>query len=145
MRIRVKPGELLRSIALALAIGVLQLIFLMYAWALIALYSPILSWLQSTGLKGASLWSVVLFTDSLTNLALCLPGAYALCLLRPKKLALYLALAVIPGFLWQYRLFFTEADRFDNWTIFIPGALSAALTLPVAAAIMRFFIKREAA
>jgi hypothetical protein len=66
-----------------------------------------------------------------------LPAAYVLCRLRPRRILVYLVLAVVPGFLWQYRIVFVDAAAFGNAMAFIPGLLLTALMLPVAAAVVR--------
>ena len=138
-----KSDNLPLSLVAALAIGIVQLFALIYFWTGMTLYVQHAPWLVSHGVTGTSLKSILIVFDTAINLLLCLPAAFALCALRPRKIAIYLAVAVIPGFLWQYRLFFSDATLFENWTIFIPGALSAAFTLPLAVLVARLLASRR--
>jgi hypothetical protein len=140
-----KSENLALSLAAALVIGIAQMFVLIYFWAYLTLYVQYVPWLVSHGITGTSLRVLLHTFDTTVNLLLCLPAAFALCALRPRSLPAYLAVAVIPGFIWQYRLFFSEPILFEDWTIFIPGALSAALTLPVAVLVARFLASRRAA
>ena len=137
-----KSDNLFIATAVALAVGILQTILLLYLWGYIAIYSPI-PWLVAHGVTGLSLRGILSIVDWLINIFLCLPAAYILCKLRPRKLPLYLILAVVPGFLWQYRLVFVQPAAFSNFTAFLPGILSAVFMLPVATAIVRLAQRRR--
>jgi hypothetical protein len=121
----------------ALAVGILQAILLRYSWDYLAVHSPIPSWLATHGVTGFSWKATVYAQDWSFNVALCLPAAYILCKLRPRKLFIYLVLAVVPSFLWQYRLVFIDHAAFGNVVTFLPGILLTALMLPVAVALVR--------
>jgi hypothetical protein len=140
-----KSDNLPLSLVAAFAIGLVQMFVLIYFWNAMTLYVQHVPWLVSHGVTGGSLKALLFVFDTAINLLLCLPAAFCLCALKPKRLAIYLALAVIPGFLWQYRLFFSDSSLFDNWTIFVPGALAAALTLPFAVLVARLLTGRRAA
>src|SRR5690606_1812557 len=86
---------------------------------------------------GATFKGVLFSADFLTNVVLCAPAAYLLCKLRPAKLWVYLAAALLPGFLWQYRLVLGDIALLRNWQMFLPGALLAVLPLPATALIIR--------
>lgn len=127
----------------ALAVGILQTVLLLYAWDYIVVHSPIPSWLATHGVTGFS-WKAVLYAqDWLINIVLCLPAAYVLCKLRPRKTFIYLLLAVVPGFLWQYRLVFTDPAAFSNAMVFLPGIFLAAFMLPAAVALVRLAQRRS--
>jgi hypothetical protein len=98
-----KSEKLLLSITAALLAGVLQTWFLLWCWAFIASYSPLTGWLLGTGLRGTAFYTTVGLVDLATTVVLCLPVAYVLFQLRPKRIWLYLALAVIPSFIWLNR------------------------------------------
>ncbi|MBD8871688.1 hypothetical protein [Rhodanobacter sp. DHB23] len=132
-----KSDNLFVATLVAFVVGILQMVFLLYAWAYIAVHSPIPSWLATHGVTGLSWKAVVYAQDWLINIALCLPAAYVLCKLRPRKLFIYLILAVVPSLLWQYRLAFFDPQAFSNFTAFLPGALLAVFMLPAATAIVR--------
>ena len=132
-----KSDNFVVSVVAALAIGVVQFLLLNYFWTIIILYVRPVFWLLDHGVTGANLKVLLFFVDNTLNLALSLPAALALCALRPRRIALYLALAVLPAFLWQYQLFFGSTPPSLPWTAFLPGIVSAALTLPLAVWIAR--------
>jgi hypothetical protein len=125
------------SIALAVLIGVFHTYLLIWAWVYIGLITPLPRWLVSHGITGASYHAALFPADFLTNMLLCIPAAYLLCKLRPYRLWLYLLLAVIPGFLWQYRLFLADIALFNDWQTYLSGALLASLPLPATALLVR--------
>ena len=131
------------AVLIALAVGVLQTILLLYSWSYLAVHSPIPSWLATHGATGFS-WKAILYAqDWLINIALCLPAAYVLCKLRPRKIFVYLVLAVVPSFLWQHRLVFADPAAFSNVMAFLPGILLTAFMLPVAVALVRLAQRRR--
>ena len=132
------------SLVAAIAIGLVQMFVMIHFWNGMTLYVQHVPWLVANGVTGSSLKALLFVFDTAINLLLCLPAAFSLCALRPQRLAIYLAAAVIPGFLWQYRLFFSDSALFDNWKIFIPGVLVAALTLPLAVLVVRLLASRRA-
>jgi hypothetical protein len=132
----VKYDNFFVAATVALVVGTLQVILLRYSWDYLAVHSPIPSWLATHGVTGFS-WKAILYAqDWLFNVALCLPAAYILCELRPRKLFVYLVLAVVPGFLWQYRLVFVDPAAFGNVMTFLPVILLTAFMLPVAVALV---------
>ena len=110
-----KSDNFVVSVVAALAIGVVQFLLLNYFWTIITLYVQPLPWLLSHGVTGTKLQVLLFFVDNMVNLAL----------------------AVLPAFLWQYQLFFGSAPPSLPWTAFLPGIVSAALTLPLAVWIAR--------
>lgn len=125
------------SLITAALIGVAQMYLLTILWGHISAHNPFPRWLFTLGLKGSVLHTVVFLSDALLNVILCLPAAYALCRLKPPRLLVYLIVAIVPGFLWGYRLFFTDASLVRYWPMFIPGLLLALLPLPLAALLVR--------
>jgi hypothetical protein len=138
-----RPDNLAVAMLIALGVGVVQLVLLGFAWGYIAAYSPLPQWLISHGILGATLYAIVFISDSIFNVVLCLPAAYVLCRLRPRNITLYLLLAVLPGFVWQYRLVFTDPSAFSQVSLFVPGALSALLMLPAAVFIVHILLRRR--
>jgi len=124
------------AIIAAFCIGIVQLFFLSAVWTLLGV-AP-LRWIVSLGLTYGEFRLVTSTFDVIVNLLLSLPAAYALCWLRPQKLPLYLALAVIPVFLWNYRLIFTDPSAFRDWIAFVPGVALSLLILPLAAMLIRW-------
>jgi hypothetical protein len=137
------PKQLALSILAAIAVGVAQTVLLLTVWAYIAAYSPLPAWLLSLGMSGPPWRATIFALDSVINLVLCIPAAYVLCLLRPRRLALYLAAAVVPGFLWQYRLVFEDPSAFSPLAPFLPGILTALLALPLATLVASRVVRRE--
>lgn len=123
----------LASILAAVLIGFAQMLVLVQLWGYISIYTPLPKWLLSLGFQGPALHSAVFLSDALCNVVFCLPAAYLICNLKPSVLFTYLTLAIVPGFIWQYRLFFVDPTTFKNWTLFVPGVLLAVLPLPLAA------------
>jgi hypothetical protein len=80
---------------------------------------------------------VIFLSDFLTNVTLCLPAAFAICRLKPPRLPVYLGVAIVPGFIWQYWLFFTDTSLLKDWAMFMPGVLLAIVPLPIAALLLR--------
>ena len=139
-----KPDNLTLSIFLAFVIGIVQMFVLLYFWVGMTLYVQHVPWLLAHGVHGAWLKACLFVFDNTVNLALCMPAAIALCTLRPRKLWLYLILAIVPGFLWNSRLLLTDTSWLSHWTIFVPGVLMELLTLPVAVLVARSFAARRA-
>ena len=94
-----KPN-LSASVIVALVVGLVHADVLAFLWGYISAYSPLLKWLLGFGLRSSSLQIAVFSIDFLTNVVLSLPIAYLLLKLRPAKLALFLTVAVVPGFVW---------------------------------------------
>jgi hypothetical protein len=124
-----KQGLAVPSV-LALLIGLVHTFFIILCWAYIAVHSPLPSWLMAQGITGQPLHVVLFVADLLVNVLLCLPAAYLLCKLQPSKLALYLFLAVVPGFLWQYHGLFTAPMPLGLLS-YGPGILLALVPLPI--------------
>ena len=119
----------------AVLIGAVHTCFFVLCWAYIATYSPLVPWLVARGVTGPSLQMILFIADFLVSVLLCLPAAFLLHRLLPPKRALYLALAVLPGFLWLYRGL-PSAPLPLGWVAYLPGALLAIVPLPVAALIL---------
>ncbi|WP_072757479.1 hypothetical protein [Rhodanobacter sp. OK091] len=128
--------------SVALAVGILQTFLLRYVDAYIAAYSPVPIWLASHVFTSFFLLSLLLIYDWLISIFFCLPAAYILCKLRPRRLFVYLVLAVVPSFLWQHRLVFIEPVRYSNFLAF-NSVLRDLFMLPAATAIVRFAQRRR--
>jgi hypothetical protein len=131
------------AVSVALAVGILQTFLLQYFDAYISAYSPVPIWLAShvvTSFFLLLLLSLYIWTASILP---CLPAAYILCKLRPRKLFVYLILAVVPSFLWQHRLLFSEPARFSHFMVIFDSILPALFMLPAAAAIIRLAQRRK--
>ena len=135
--------QLAFSILAAIAVGVVQTLFLITVWAYIAGYSPLPTWLLSIGMSGLPWRATIFALDSVINVVLCIPAAYVLCLLKPRRLGLYLTAAVLPGFLWQYRLVVEDPSAFSPLAPFLPGILTALLILPLTTLVTSRVVRRE--
>ena len=120
------------ALVAATVVGIAQVLLLLYCWNFIAAYSPLPRWLISLGVTGMSLRALAFALDSIVSVALCLPAAFLLCQLRPRKLLIYLIAAVVPGFIWQYLFVFQGPASLPEVGLFIPGILSALFVLPAA-------------
>ena len=129
-------------IATSVLIGIAQTVLLLYCWTYIAAFSPVPRWFLDLGLRGVPFRLALGALDFLVNVVLCLPAAFALSRLRPRKLPLYLVAAVAPGFLWQYRVVFRHITIDQGVVQFIPGMLAALLMLPVAALLVTLLTAR---
>ncbi len=126
------------SLALATAalVGIAQTYLLTIVWGYISAYTPLPGWLLTLGFKGTALHTAVFLSDVLLNVTLCLPAAYVICRLKPPRPSVYLIVAIAPGFIWHYRLFFTGTFLPNDWAMFAPGVLLALLPLPIAALLL---------
>lgn len=139
--IGVKLQSLPVSATLSVVVGIAQTWFLLFCWAYIAAYSPLLRWLVDLGLQGGSLRAVLFPLDFLTSVVLSFPAAFALLRLRPSKLWLYLLLAIGPGFVWSNRELIGDPLFAQFAGSFALGWLPQLFALPVAAWILRFLLK----
>lgn len=129
--------------SVALSVGILQTILLLYVDASIAAYSPVPIWFATHVATRFFLLSLLFIYDWTISILLCLPVAYILCKLRPRKLFVYLILAVVPSFLWQHRLLFIEPSRFSSFMVVFDSILSSLFMLPAATAIVRLAQRRR--
>jgi hypothetical protein len=134
-----KAENLPLAIVAATAIGIVQTAMLVYSWVYIAIYNPVPHWLTALGMHGALHRTALFCTDFMFSVVLCLPAAFLLSQLRPRKLLVYLACAVVPGFLWQYSLLFEHPTAFRGFGQFIPGILYSLLMLPAAVFVVTRF------
>ena len=120
------------SACAALAIGIAQMYLLLFSWAYLEAHTSLPSWLLTHGVRGFWFFATLRVFDITWNVCLCLPAAYLLLRLRPRNLWLYLALAVIPAFLWQNRVLLSGEPIALGFTAFLPGMLYELLMLPAA-------------
>ena len=128
------------SVAIAVAVGFVQTYFLLFCWAYIGAYSPMPGWLAGLGFYGSAVRVAIFTFDFLTSVVLCIPVALVLLRLRPAKIWLYLALAIIPSFIWLNRQLVGAPNLGD----FVLGWLPELFALPVAAWLVHFISKRGA-
>ena len=137
-----KLKGLLMSTTASILIGFLQMFLLSLVWAFIAANSPHMVWLIDAGLTGTALKAVVYPIDFVVNVLLCIPAAYLICKLRPVKLSLYTALAVVPVFFWTNRLLISE-PLVIPWYNFVPGWIFELTIIPLAVLIVHRLTTRS--
>jgi hypothetical protein len=126
------------SASIAIFVGIAQCYFLLLCWGYIGAYSPLVHWLLGLGLRGLAIRATVFPIDFLTSVIISLPAAFVLLKLRPRKMWIYLLLAVIPGVVWH------NWDLVGNSLVtqfagsFALGWLPQLFALPAAAWILRF-------
>jgi hypothetical protein len=143
MKNRSTPMQLTLSMLAAVVIGLVQIISVIAARAYIQKYFSITDWLIPLDLSRVLFLSSVYLYDLLLNILLCIPAAYLLSRLQPKKLALYLSLAVLPGFIWQHWNLFTNPTSFSPFLTFVPGITMALLMLPFATLVVIWARRRN--
>jgi len=129
-------SNLTASVCVAMFVGIVHTYFLVFCWAYIGAYTPVLRWLVDLGLEGVSLRVALYPIDFLTNVALSVPFALLLVKLCPSQLTLSLVVAVVPSFLWHnYHL--VDSSTFAFWPSLLFGWTQQLLALPVAALLVR--------
>ena len=124
--------ELKNSKVVAILIGVAHFIFLTFCWGYIAMYSPQTPWNLSFEISESLKFSLF---DIVVNILLSFPAGYLIYKLQPRKLLLYIALAIVPSFLWLNRNFIIEPSNvfeYTSWYMFLPGWLYLLFSIPVA-------------
>ena len=133
-------GKLFIAVIASAIVGFVQWhLVLAYCWRYIAVYDPVPHWLIVHGIEG-NLWRSVLFVhDTIINVILCLPAAFVLRRMPPHRPLLYLAIAMLTGLVWNYRLLFEHPHAFSvgpNGGMFIYGLLLTLVMLPGASAVV---------
>ena len=116
------------SVSASILIGIAHGAFFLVCLGYITAYEPWSMWLIDHGLTGRTLHVVLIPLGVLIAVALCLPGAWGICKLRPKKRILYTAFAFLPLMLWENRFFIFEPEKF---TLFVPWFEILPLALAV--------------
>jgi hypothetical protein len=140
-------GKLLVAIVASAIVGFVQWqVVLPYCWMYIVVRNPVPHWLIVHGIKGNLLLSTFFIQDTVINIVLCLPAALVLRRLSPRKPLTYLAIAVLTGFLWSYRLVFEHPLPLEvGYGMFIYGMLLTLVMLPGASALIGWSDRRRLA
>lgn len=138
-----KSMQLPLSILAAVLIGFVLIIFVIAVRSYIQIYFSITNWLIPLDLPRSLFITAIYIYDLLLNILLCIPAAYLLSRLQPQNLALYLALAVLPGFIWQHSNLFTNPTTFSPFLTFVPGITMALVMLPFATLIVIWARRRR--
>ena len=131
-----RSKELLLSVTAALLVGIVQTYFLLWSWALLGSRTPLPRWLFDAGLRGKAFYGTASLVDLFTTVVLCLPAAYALVKLRPKRIWLYLTLAVMPSFFWLNRGLPGASFHPPLWQLLL-SLLPELVALPLAVWVVR--------
>jgi hypothetical protein len=128
--------------AIAILLGVVQCFFVTYCWSYIASHSPLIPWLVDLGLRGQGIRAAAWSIDFMINIALSIPMAFALVKLRPKKLGLYLVLAVVSAFIWS-NMGLVGNPYFGQFAgTFVLAWIPQLLALPIAAWLVSLTLNR---
>ena len=133
-------GKLSLAVVVSAIVGFVQWCWVLpICWMYIAVYDSTSHWLVAHGIEGRSLLSILFVHDTLINILLCLPAAYVLHRLRPRHLPVYLAIAVLTGLLWDYRMFVIHPAMFkaSYSGMFLYGMLLGLVMLPGATAFLK--------
>ncbi len=120
------------SVGIAFIGGLILTYFAVLCWAYIGAHTPVLRWLVDLGLRGSALRVVLFPIDFLTNVVLSLPLAFVLVRLQPRKILLFLAVAIIPSFVWLNLPLLGNEFFHDLWPSFALAWLHSLFALPVA-------------
>jgi hypothetical protein len=129
------------AIVSSLVVGLVLAFALAIVWSYIPTYSPIPEWLRSAGLTWPAQRVAFFVLDLLINVLLSIPAAYILWRLRPRHFRLYIAIAVIPGLVWQLSLMFPFGEV--SSVLFVPGIVSQLLMLPIAAVVIAYLARER--
>jgi hypothetical protein len=128
------------SSIIAILLGVAQAFALNFCWAYLAAYTPLPLLAHSYGLHGGVARAVTFPIDFFISVVLSLPAAWALTMLRPAKLSLYLLLAVLPPFLWLNSSLIGSPYFSQFFGEIALGWLQELFVLPVATSLMRLML-----
>lgn len=130
------------SAAVAILLGVVQRFFAIYCWSCITSHSPPMRWLFDLGLRGQSLKAAVFPLGFMIDIALSIPLAVVLVRLRPRKLGLYLLLAVVPAFIWSNMTLVGNPYFAQFAGTFVLGWIPELLSIPIAAWLVSLMLDR---
>ena len=125
------------NLSLAVVSGLVSYAAVFYLWNFIPL-NPLTQWLIDN-LAGTNWFKpIISIQDFLVNLVLSLPLATALCLLRPRRLLLFTLAALLPAFVWSFRLPISEGTFLEVMELgFVGGWLVSWLSLPLAVFLLK--------
>jgi hypothetical protein len=119
-------------IFISVILGVVYFLLLAIAWAHIPNFNPITQWLLDN--LAATSWyrSLVFIHDLLLNIILGFPLAALIYYLRPKNYILYLALALLPSFIWTHSVWINNPIFSESWPSIILGWPNELFCVPIA-------------
>ena len=116
----------------ATLIGIAHFIFLTFCWKYISIYVSHIPRALIFEISESLKFSLF---DIIVNILLSIPAAYLIYKLQPRKLLLYMALAIVPSFLWLNINLIIEPSSFLEyvpWYTFLPGWLYLLFSIPIA-------------
>jgi len=131
-----------RAVVIAILLGVVQCFFVTFCWSYIASHSSLIPWLMDLGLRSQGIRAAVWPIDFVINIVLSIPIAFALAKLRPKKLGLYLVLAVVPAFIWSNMTLVGNPYFAQSVGTFVLAWIPELLALPIAAWLVSLTLNR---
>jgi hypothetical protein len=120
------------SLGAAFVGGLAMTFIALYCWGYIAAYSPVPRWLLDLGLHDIGARVVLFPIDFITSVALSMPLAFLLVALRPRKLWLYLPVAIVPSFIWLNIPLLGHGVFYELVPWVVLGWLHTLFALPVA-------------
>lgn len=115
-----------------LAGGLLYFSLSRVIWGQLPEYNPLFQWLLNCCSSESWFRNLVYTQDLIINIILALPLGYLIFIIKPGKPLLFLALAVLPGFvLGTYHLLTPEYSS-ENYRIFFPGWFLELFSVPIA-------------
>ena len=124
--------DLNKSIIAATLIGLAHFIFLTFCWKYLSIYVTEIPLHLNLEISDSLKFNLF---DIVVNILLSVPAGYLIYKLQPRKLLLYLTLAIVPSFLWLNINLIIEPSSFFEyvpWYTFLPGWLYLLFSIPIA-------------
>ena len=136
-------NQLFKKILISAIVGFIYFYLVKIFWGYFPNINPITNGLLSCCAAEPWIRSVIYIHDLLINALLCVPLAIFIYRLKPQKISLCVAAAIIPSFAFgSYHLFHPELWGTDL-SIYVSGWLLELLCLPIALLLILFWVKRE--
>jgi hypothetical protein len=129
------------SAAVAAEFGVIHFLLTPMAWRYIP-NNPFTQWLFHTLPGTGWFYPIIRIQDLLISIVLALPLAAIIYYLRPKQYYLYLAIALLPSFLWNNSVWLGHPYFGDHWGSIVLGWGVELSSIPIALLLIHK-IKRE--
>jgi hypothetical protein len=132
-----KIDAITKSSLIAVGIGAFQYFLLLYSFSLLLTYVNPFGLLVGLGLRGSIVYFVSGVFDLIWAVLFSIPAAIILLKLRPRKIWLYLFLAVIPAFVWLNIGLVANPIFSEYWGGLLVGWINELLPLPLAVLILQ--------
>ncbi|MDP2562342.1 hypothetical protein [Psychrobium sp. 1_MG-2023] len=134
-------SKVYRSLALAFSFGVIFYALLVTAWGYIPLFNPITNWLLDNFAGYQWISALIYFHDFILNIVLGFPLALLIHVLKPKRYLLYLAVALLPAFIWSNSAWINNPSFYEHWTSIVIGWATSLFSVPIALFIICWYNK----